>query len=97
MRGEPADPNTKVNPPLRTGADIEALVEGLRDGTIDTIGTDHAPHAARDKEVGYDKAAFGMLALRGRAADAALARPRGRARPADDHPQADGRARRRAR
>lgn len=63
VRGEPADPNTKVNPPLRTGADVEALVEGLRDGTIDTIGTDHAPHAARDKEVGYDKAAFGMLAF----------------------------------
>ena len=63
VRGEPADPNTKVNPPLRTGADIEALVAGLRDGTIDTIGTDHAPHALRDKEVGYDKAAFGMLAF----------------------------------
>jgi dihydroorotase len=63
VRGEPADPNTKVNPPLRTGADIEALVEGLRDGTIDTIGTDHAPHAPRDKEVGYDRAAFGMLAF----------------------------------
>jgi dihydroorotase len=63
IRGEPADPNTKVNPPLRTGADIKALVAGLRDGTIDTIGTDHAPHAPRDKEVGYDKAAFGMLAF----------------------------------
>jgi dihydroorotase len=63
FQGEAADPNTKVNPPLRTGADIEALVAGLRDGTIDTIGTDHAPHALRDKEVGYDKAAFGMLAF----------------------------------
>ncbi len=49
VRGEPADPNTKVNPPLRTGADIAALVAGLLDGTIDTIGTDHAPHAPRDK------------------------------------------------
>lgn len=63
IQGQPADPNTKVNPPLRTGADIEALVAGLKDGTIDTIGTDHAPHALSDKEVGYDKAAFGMLAF----------------------------------
>ena len=63
IQGRPADPNTKVNPPLRTGADIEALVAGLKDGTIDTIGTDHAPHALSDKEVGYDKAAFGMLAF----------------------------------
>ncbi len=60
-QGTPADPNTKVNPPLRTGADIEALVAGLRDGTIDTIGTDHAPHAARDKPADYRAAAFGML------------------------------------
>ncbi len=59
--GQPADPNTKVNPPLRTGADIEALVEGVRDGTIDTIGTDHAPHAASDKPGDYGAAAFGML------------------------------------
>jgi dihydroorotase len=59
-RGQPADPDTKVNPPLRAGADIEALVEGLRDGTIDTIGTDHAPHAPRDKEE-FRIAASGML------------------------------------
>jgi len=59
--GVSADSNTKVNPPLRTGADIEALVEGLRDGTIDTIGTDHAPHAASDKPADYRAAAFGML------------------------------------
>ncbi len=59
--GVSADPNTKVNPPLRTGTDIEALVEGLRDGTIDTIGTDHAPHAASDKPADYRAAAFGML------------------------------------
>ncbi|HEY8599700.1 MAG TPA: dihydroorotase [Thermomicrobiales bacterium] len=59
--GVSADANTKVNPPLRTGADIEALVEGLRDGTIDTIGTDHAPHAASDKPADYRAAAFGML------------------------------------
>lgn len=59
--GVPGDPNTKVNPPLRTATDIEALVEGLRDGTIDTIGTDHAPHAASDKPADYGAAAFGML------------------------------------
>lgn len=56
------DPNAKVNPPLRTGADIEALVEGLRDGTIDVIGTDHAPHALEDKPVDdFARAASGML------------------------------------
>ncbi|MGN6565178.1 MAG: dihydroorotase [Thermomicrobiales bacterium] len=61
--GQPADPNTKVNPPLRTGADVEALAAGVRDGTIDTIGTDHAPHAPRDKGNDYRVAAFGMLAF----------------------------------
>jgi dihydroorotase len=67
-RGAPAHPNTKVNPPLRSGADVEALVEGIRDGTVDTIGTDHAPHAARDKtqaggedRSAFEAAAFGML------------------------------------
>jgi len=59
--GAPANPDTKVNPPLRTGADIEALVAGLRDGTIDTIGTDHAPHAPRDKPADFGAAASGML------------------------------------
>jgi dihydroorotase len=59
--GTPANPDTKVNPPLRGGADIEALVAGLRDGTIDTIGTDHAPHAARDKPADFGAAASGML------------------------------------
>lgn len=63
LAGQPADPNTKVNPPLRTGADVEALVAALRDGTLDTIGTDHAPHAARDKGASdnYAGAASGML------------------------------------
>ncbi len=60
-QGAPANPDAKVNPPLRTGADIEALVAGLRDGTIDTIGTDHAPHAARDKPADFGAAASGML------------------------------------
>ena len=59
--GTPANPDAKVNPPLRTGADIEALVAGLRDGTIDTIGTDHAPHAPRDKPADFGAAASGML------------------------------------
>lgn len=54
------DTTTKVNPPLRSSADIDALVEGLRDGVIDIVATDHAPHAAVDKEVTYDEAAPGI-------------------------------------
>ena len=50
----------KVNPPLRTQADISALVEGLNDGTIDVIATDHAPHTRADKECDMVKAAFGI-------------------------------------
>jgi dihydroorotase len=57
------DPLFKVNPPLRTNADIEALVAGLADGTIDAIATDHAPHAAEDKECPLDEASPGMLGL----------------------------------
>jgi dihydroorotase len=53
-------PNTKVNPPLRAEEDAEALLGGLLDGTIDAIATDHAPHAAADKEKGYEGAAFGF-------------------------------------
>jgi dihydroorotase len=53
----------KVNPPLRTKADIEALVEGVVDGTIDAIATDHAPHPAADKEQPLDQAPPGMLGL----------------------------------
>ena len=59
--GASANPDAKVNPPLRGGADIAALVAGLRDGTIDTIGTDHAPHAPRDKPADFGAAASGML------------------------------------
>ncbi len=54
------DPNTKVNPPLRTADDVAALKEALRDGTIDCISTDHAPHAREDKEQGFDQAPFGI-------------------------------------
>ncbi len=57
------DPVYKVNPPLRPNADREALVEGLLDGTIDAIATDHAPHARHDKEHAFVDAAFGMLGL----------------------------------
>jgi dihydroorotase len=57
------DTNTKMNPPLRAEADRAALVEGLRDGTIDCIATDHAPHTVDDKKVEYDQAAFGVVGL----------------------------------
>lgn len=57
------DPVFKVNPPLRTAADVAALRAGLADGTIDIVGTDHAPHAVEDKECEWDYAAFGMVGL----------------------------------
>jgi dihydroorotase len=57
------DTSTKCAPPLRTDADLAALKEGLADGTIDCIATDHAPHAAQEKDVEYDQAAFGMIGL----------------------------------
>jgi dihydroorotase len=53
----------KVNPPLRSAEDIRALKDGLRDGTIDAIATDHAPHPRRDKEMSLDLAPPGMLGL----------------------------------
>jgi len=57
------DPVYKVNPPLRSRADISALAAGVRDGTIDAIATDHAPHPRRDKELALDAAPPGMLGL----------------------------------
>ena len=57
------DPVFKVNPPLRTAADIAALKAGLADGTIDAIATDHAPHPVEDKERPIDDAPPGMLGL----------------------------------
>lgn len=57
------DPLYKVNPPLRTAEDAEALREGLADGTIDTVGTDHAPHTREDKDCEWAAGAFGMLGL----------------------------------
>lgn len=58
-----ADTNFKMNPPLRGKADREALIEGLLDGTIDFIATDHAPHAAEEKAKGMEKAPFGIVGL----------------------------------
>jgi dihydroorotase len=57
------DTNTKVNPPLRTEEDVEALKEGLMDGTIDAISTDHAPHTLNEKELDYSEAPFGIVGL----------------------------------
>lgn len=57
------DPIYKVNPPLRTQKDVMALREGLADGTIDIVATDHAPHPAESKECEWQAAAFGMLGL----------------------------------
>ena len=57
------DPVFKVNPPLRTKADVEALRAALADGTIDAVATDHAPHAVEDKDCEWSAAAFGMLGL----------------------------------
>ena len=57
------DPIFKVNPPLRSAADVEAVRAGLADGTIDAVATDHAPHPMEDKECEWAAAAFGMLGL----------------------------------
>ncbi len=57
------DPVFKVNPPLRPAEDVRALRAGLADGTIDAVATDHAPHAAHDKDHAFGDAAFGMLGL----------------------------------
>jgi dihydroorotase len=61
--GADYDTNLKMNPPLRTAADREALVEALADGTIDCIATDHAPHAAHEKELEFELAPFGTTGL----------------------------------
>ncbi|NDA40840.1 MAG: dihydroorotase, partial [Actinobacteria bacterium] len=57
------DPVYKVNPPLRTERDVMALREGVADGTIDVIATDHAPHPAEDKDCEWAAASFGMIGL----------------------------------
>src|SRR5512133_1597891 len=57
------DTNKKMNPPLRTDADRDALIAGLADGTIDAIASDHAPHVPEEKDVEFDAASFGVLGL----------------------------------
>jgi dihydroorotase len=57
------DANVKMNPPLRSAEDREALVAGLRDGTICAIATDHAPHARQEKDVPFEEAQFGVIGL----------------------------------
>ncbi len=53
----------KMNPPLRSASDRQALIEGLQDGTIDMIATDHAPHSAEEKSRGLEKSAFGIVGI----------------------------------
>jgi len=60
---EAGDPNTKMHPPLRGAADVEACREGLTDGTIDCLVTDHAPHTAEEKAKGFLEAPFGIVGL----------------------------------
>jgi dihydroorotase len=57
------DPNFKMNPPVRTEEDRRALIEGLRDGTIDCVATDHAPHTDYEKDKEFDYAPFGIIGL----------------------------------
>ena len=57
------DTNAKMNPPLRSAADRQAIREGLADGTLDVIATDHAPHALEEKDVEFDRAANGIIGL----------------------------------
>lgn len=57
------DTNYKMNPPLRSAADRDALLQGIVDGTIDAIATDHAPHAFHEKQVEFERASFGITGL----------------------------------
>jgi dihydroorotase len=57
------DTNCKMNPPLRSKADIEAILAALSDGTVDAIATDHAPHASHEKQLEFERAAFGITGL----------------------------------
>src|SRR5919108_1784553 len=59
----PYDTNTKMNPPLREARDRDAMLTGLKDGSIDVIATDHAPHHYDEKNVEYDRAPFGIVGL----------------------------------
>lgn len=57
------DTNTKVNPPVREQCDVDEIIKGLKDGTLDCIVTDHAPHSVKDKQVEYNLAAFGISGI----------------------------------
>lgn len=57
------DTNCKINPPLRTKEDVVAIKQGLKDGTIDAIASDHAPHTENEKEIEFDRAEFGKIGL----------------------------------
>ncbi len=57
------NPNAKMNPPLRSQRDVDAIIEGIADGTLTILCSDHAPHAAFEKEVEFDKAPFGIVGL----------------------------------
>ncbi|MBL7130950.1 MAG: dihydroorotase [Candidatus Omnitrophica bacterium] len=57
------DTNMKINPPLRSRADLEAIKQGLKNGTIDAIASDHAPHTENEKDVEFDRAEFGTIGL----------------------------------
>ncbi|OGB87724.1 dihydroorotase [Candidatus Falkowbacteria bacterium RIFCSPLOWO2_12_FULL_45_13] len=57
------DTNAKVNPPLKSRTDVKAIIKGLKDGTIDVIATDHAPHNIEEKELEFNSAAFGLVGL----------------------------------
>ncbi len=61
--GKGFNTNLKMNPPLRTQEDVDAIIAGLKDGTIDCIASDHAPHAPEDKEVEFDQAPNGIIGL----------------------------------
>ncbi|MCX6828861.1 MAG: dihydroorotase [candidate division Zixibacteria bacterium] len=61
--GKEFNTNLRVNPPIRTQKDVEAVIEGLIDGTIDCIASDHAPHADEEKDVEFDQAPSGMIGL----------------------------------
>jgi dihydroorotase len=57
------DTNAKVNPPLKTKHDVKAIIKGLKDGTIDCIATDHAPHNIEEKNIEFNQASFGLIGL----------------------------------
>jgi len=61
--GREFNTNLRVNPPLRTAEDRDAIIEGLVDGTIDCIATDHAPHSVEEKDCEFDQAPAGMIGL----------------------------------